>query len=274
VEVLGKEWSYGYNPDRTGVFSVPPKECKSHIFRESVELGQTSLSEDEINAIIEQMKVDWPGMEYDLLRHNCVLFSDAFAQELGVGPIPSWVTNLAGAGATLMDGFEAGKKTVEPALIIAKAKAGAIDEKYKISSTCKAKARDLLIKAGDFDEQYKVRENAFDLAVKAHWEAKHMALDAKRNAAAMQKEADDDGDGQVSFAEAQDYLKEKAMQAPSRAYEKALSTKRLVKAKYAAHREAADTDGDGKISFGEAKDYAKENAKTCAGDCNSACAIL
>merc|ERR1712224_476437 len=101
VEVQGSEWSYGYVDEGTGVFDCEPKQCDMHQYRESLPMGETPRSAKEISDLLDRMASEWPGVEYDLLRKNCCSFSDAFCQELGVGPIPSWVTNLAGAGATL-----------------------------------------------------------------------------------------------------------------------------------------------------------------------------
>ena len=75
------------------------------------------------------MKGDWLGLDYDLLRKNCCLFSKALVEKLGVGPVPGWVTNLAAAGATLHDGILKGKEYADKAAIMAKAKAGEFDEK-------------------------------------------------------------------------------------------------------------------------------------------------
>merc|ERR1712060_603032 len=58
---------------------------------------------------------DWPGSDYDLLRHNCCHFSDALCQALGVGPIPGWVTSLAGVGAMLRSGIKGGRKRIKQA---------------------------------------------------------------------------------------------------------------------------------------------------------------
>lgn len=41
----GWEWSYGYNDDdMTGVFSGLPKACDMHSYRESIDLGYTTIS--------------------------------------------------------------------------------------------------------------------------------------------------------------------------------------------------------------------------------------
>merc|ERR1712224_594494 len=47
------------------------------------------------------MGMQWMSEDYDILRRNCCHFSAALCEELGVGPVPSWVTNLAGVGAAL-----------------------------------------------------------------------------------------------------------------------------------------------------------------------------
>lgn len=104
VEVYGQEWSYGFSDQRhSGVFCCTPKSCNIHTYREAVEMGQTTLSPGEIKTLIEELARAWPGKEYDLLRRNCCHFTDELSRRLGVGPLPYWVTNLASAGASLID---------------------------------------------------------------------------------------------------------------------------------------------------------------------------
>mmetsp|Transcript_96117 Transcript_96117/g.200786 ORF Transcript_96117/g.200786 Transcript_96117/m.200786 type:complete len:272 (-) Transcript_96117:202-1017(-) len=158
VEVYGKEWSYGYCEQGTGVFDCPPKGCTAHIYRESVPMGSTSMSQAEVAALVRQMQVEWPGADYDLLRRNCCSFSDAFCRRLGIGPIPKWVTNLAGAGATLGHHAENVLTTMQAAAIIAAAKANEVDEKYKIKGTVGMKAKEIIARVDTLDKQYKVSE--------------------------------------------------------------------------------------------------------------------
>jgi len=101
VEVYGREWSYGYTPDCTGLFVCPPKGCTAHAYRESVPMGDTFMSKHDVDELIEEVSNIWVGYEYDLLRHNCCHFADDLCKRLGVGPVPSWVTSLAGVGAML-----------------------------------------------------------------------------------------------------------------------------------------------------------------------------
>ncbi|CAL1171941.1 unnamed protein product [Cladocopium goreaui] len=247
VEVNAKEWSYGYTPDNTGVFPCPPKGCKAHVYKESIDMGETEKSKTEIDNIIEEMKENWLGIDYDLLHKNCCLFSAELVKKLGVGPVPSWVTNLAAAGATLHHGILQGKEYADKAAIMAKAKAGEFDAKYDISGKTKAAAKEVLEAAGRFDEQYRVRERAVLAAAAAQAKAGELGKAAQEHAAALHKEMDKDGDGQVSVDELRAYLKNKA----------------------AAAHAAIDKDGDGKITFDEAKSYAADRAGQCgcAADC-------
>mmetsp|Transcript_94289 Transcript_94289/g.147363 ORF Transcript_94289/g.147363 Transcript_94289/m.147363 type:complete len:310 (+) Transcript_94289:33-962(+) len=273
VEVNGVEWSYGYSPDGTGVFRCPPKGCTAHHYRESLSMGQTKLSKAEVDALVQELKGDWPGFQYDLLRHNCVIFSKTFVDKLGCGPVPGWVTNLAGAGATLMDGFEVGKKKVDEAAIIARAKAGEIDAKYDISGKYQAGAKIILEKAGKFDEEYKVREKALKAAVIARQKAGEAHQAAKEKASAIHKEADDDGDGQVSWEEAKDFLREKAQKTPDIVIGAMSALATAVKTKAAEVHAAADANQDGKVSMDEAVDLSKTKATECGASCQSACSI-
>lgn len=135
VEVLGQEYSYGMlEEEGTGVFNCDPKGCYLHTYRQSLEMGETELSEAQVYALLEDLRREWVGMEYDLLRANCCTFSSHFCERLGLGPLPPWVQNLAGAGATLGDGISVAVSAAQRAAIIAAAKAGEIDGKYLNSS--------------------------------------------------------------------------------------------------------------------------------------------
>lgn len=102
VEVYGFEWSYGYNAFGSGVHCGLPGGNDQHRYREAVAMGSTALTAGQVRQLLRAMECAWPGKDYDLLSHNCCHFSDALCQALGVGPAPEWVTNLAGAGATLL----------------------------------------------------------------------------------------------------------------------------------------------------------------------------
>lgn len=132
VEVYGPEYSYGACDKGPGIFRCHPKEAQQHQYRESIYMGQTSLTPQEVGVISAKMEREWQGPDYDLLRHNCTHFSDSFCVRLGVGNVPNWVVNLAGAGATLQDSLTKANSKAEVASIIAQAKANKIADKYRI----------------------------------------------------------------------------------------------------------------------------------------------
>lgn len=104
VEVYGREWSYGYDESGdTGVFCCQPRGCDAHSYVKVLEMGETNLQENEVRAVIERLAAEWQGQDYDILRCNCCHFSDELCRQLGVGPVPRWVTSLAGAGEALDD---------------------------------------------------------------------------------------------------------------------------------------------------------------------------
>lgn len=101
VEVNGLEWSFCFQPDSTkyGVECNRPKSHPNHHFRETIKMGPTEYSEQEIATIIADMVEKYPGNDYDLLRRNCCHFADELCQRLGVGCMPSWIYRLADVGA-------------------------------------------------------------------------------------------------------------------------------------------------------------------------------
>jgi len=103
VEIYGAEWSYGYTPEGTGVFECQPGACDMHIYREKVNLGNLTLSREQVLGILEEMCGDYLGADYDLLRKNCCTFCADFVTRLGLPPIPPWVLNLASTGAKAVD---------------------------------------------------------------------------------------------------------------------------------------------------------------------------
>jgi len=103
VEIYGFEWSYS---DTTtglgdGVFASRPRCCPGHDYCESVDMGTMNMTETEVARLIKLLKKEWPVHEYSTLKKNCCHFSNEFCQRLGVGSIPAWIMNLAGAGEAI-----------------------------------------------------------------------------------------------------------------------------------------------------------------------------
>jgi len=105
VEVYGYEWSYSNTRSGTGdgVFCCMPTLCEGHDYSEPLSMGVTTMSRSSIMDLISLLKREWQVHEYHTLRRNCCHFSNEFCQRLGVGSIPAWVMNLAGAGASVLD---------------------------------------------------------------------------------------------------------------------------------------------------------------------------
>jgi len=105
VQVYGEEWSFYRtpNPLSCGVCkSLRPRHHPVHVYRQSVNLGQTSLKEWEVRFLIRgQLATKWPGGSYDLLNRNCIHFCEELQLCLGVKPVPSWVRGLHETGASI-----------------------------------------------------------------------------------------------------------------------------------------------------------------------------
>lgn len=101
VEVYGREWSYGESD--SGVYSRKPGSHTAHKYQEAIHMGFTNMSEVEVQTLIMHLQDEWSSKRYDILRHNCCHFSNAFSEQLGVGPVPNHVANLARAAVTVVE---------------------------------------------------------------------------------------------------------------------------------------------------------------------------
>mmetsp|Transcript_98821 Transcript_98821/g.283880 ORF Transcript_98821/g.283880 Transcript_98821/m.283880 type:complete len:301 (+) Transcript_98821:67-969(+) len=121
VEVYGREWLFGvaiglegdsemvvdmFIPDTTGICWHAPKANVDHSFRETLSMGFTALSESELMALIEQMKLEWTSSTYNMLSRNCHDFSKALCLQLGVSGLPPWVNSLAPTGQSTYEYLE------------------------------------------------------------------------------------------------------------------------------------------------------------------------
>lgn len=109
IEVYGAEWGFyrQQDPDLCGVCrSRQPRHHPVHVYRQSVNLGQTLLTEAQT---IHMMKTEiaraWPGGRYDLIHCNCIHFCEELAKRLGAQPVPSWVRGLHETGAAAASVF-------------------------------------------------------------------------------------------------------------------------------------------------------------------------
>jgi hypothetical protein len=105
LEVLGVEWSYqGFldawdNPNLSGVVQNEPREHPAHQYRESIPMGESPMTEDEIDNVIDDFYDMWAANEYHIVSRNCVTFAEELAVALKVPQeFPSWVKGAAEAG--------------------------------------------------------------------------------------------------------------------------------------------------------------------------------
>jgi len=101
VHVYGAEWSFGFtDEDDTGISMTQPRNHSQHTYRTTVRMGETTLTVEEVEALLQQLAGEWYGPDYNLIHRNCLDFSNAFCKELGVGRMPGWIDRfgrIAGA---------------------------------------------------------------------------------------------------------------------------------------------------------------------------------
>mmetsp|Transcript_56370 Transcript_56370/g.183114 ORF Transcript_56370/g.183114 Transcript_56370/m.183114 type:complete len:277 (-) Transcript_56370:486-1316(-) len=105
VEVFGHEFSFDWRSQGSGIFMCPPKKSEGHHYRTSIDMGPTDLTAAQIDDLCRTLRRQWPGRSYNLLNRNCCSFCDEFCIGLGVGRIPPWTRNLAGAASSLKDAY-------------------------------------------------------------------------------------------------------------------------------------------------------------------------
>lgn len=105
VEVYGKEWCFErtFSPDVPGISAYTPKQHPSHVYRESVLCGETQLSNKQVLNLLRQLRQEWPGTSYHLLRRNCVSFAETLTKSLGVGGVPRWVRKAPEQGLRILE---------------------------------------------------------------------------------------------------------------------------------------------------------------------------
>jgi len=113
IQVHCLEWSYGGD----GIECMEPRTQQVHVFHQSLLLGETDVSYDEVESLIEGLQSEWPGDEYDMLENNCCNFSEAFSQVLVGGSIPAWVLRfpqIASQAAAHLDNVIDIKRMITP----------------------------------------------------------------------------------------------------------------------------------------------------------------
>jgi len=93
------EYGFGaHDFPSSGVFEVESKTCPGFVYRRTVWLGTTDMSQEEFRSFIEKLAGKYHGNTYHLINKNCNHFTDDVCQNLTGKPIPSWVNRLARVG--------------------------------------------------------------------------------------------------------------------------------------------------------------------------------
>jgi hypothetical protein len=66
--------------------------CCAAVFRESIPMGETSLSPQQVQHMVQQMGQKFKGNKYHLLQLNCNHFANELCLQLTNKPAPSWVS--------------------------------------------------------------------------------------------------------------------------------------------------------------------------------------
>merc|ERR1712232_47185 len=91
VEVYWLEWSFGYCDSGSGVFVGHIGQSSLGDLRERVPLGQTPCTPSEAVIVLSELRRQWTGPSYDILKQNCATFGAVLVQRLRVGDAPEWV---------------------------------------------------------------------------------------------------------------------------------------------------------------------------------------
>lgn len=114
----------------TGVFTCVPMKSPGYQYRTTIDFGDRVLIRSnpysrrgdntqpnkryvDGREVVREMAVEYMGLDYDLLRKNCVTFAHDACLRLGVNDseVPEWFRNLCLAGAAAQD---AANSTMEP----------------------------------------------------------------------------------------------------------------------------------------------------------------
>ena len=104
VVIDDREWAFGGHDVEgvTGVYVTKPRAVPENaVFRVSIPLAVTILSDGAIRDHLNRLKKEYTGPSYDLLNKNCNHFVQDVCMALcGVTP-PAWINRIAGLGSKL-----------------------------------------------------------------------------------------------------------------------------------------------------------------------------
>eukprot|EP00873_Tetraselmis_striata_P001339 jgi/Tetstr1/421603/TSEL_012544.t1 len=97
VEVYGVEYAFGgHEYNTSGIFATNPRDAPGPVqFRESIVIGETTLSQQEVQLLVHRLGETFKGNRYHLLERNCNHFTDELSMQLTNKHAPGWVNRLA-----------------------------------------------------------------------------------------------------------------------------------------------------------------------------------
>jgi len=96
VQVGGLEWTFA---SQAGIFSTEPKYAPGARFRESIDMGVFDGSSREVDLILDELRKEFRGSDYNILTKNCNSFAGAFAHKLVNRHPPAYINRMAEIGA-------------------------------------------------------------------------------------------------------------------------------------------------------------------------------
>ncbi|CAE7507108.1 unnamed protein product [Symbiodinium natans] len=97
VEVYGLEYAFGGTEigiGGSGITTCTPKSCHKHSFRQSLCLGVTTMSAEDVDQLVIDLAPEWPTEDYEVLGPNCITFCRCICKSLGVADVPDWVDSM------------------------------------------------------------------------------------------------------------------------------------------------------------------------------------
>lgn len=96
VQIAGQEWTFA---SQAGIFSTEPKFAPGARFRESIDMGVLNATSSEVDLILDDLRKEFRGSDYNILTKNCNSFANAFIMRLLNKESPAYVNRMAQIGA-------------------------------------------------------------------------------------------------------------------------------------------------------------------------------
>lgn len=152
----GFEWSFGYTEKGTGVFGSAARKHRSHQYRETVDLGQTSVNRLQFVRVLQGLQREWLGNSYNLVRRNCCSFCNVLCDALGVRHLPGWVDRFARIGSGGIEAAETVTRTAKLAAQGVAAGAAKADESLNLTETTRTVGEGIAAGAAKADESLNI----------------------------------------------------------------------------------------------------------------------